>query len=646
MPELKVALVGNPNVGKTAFFNALTGAHQQVANWPGVTVEKKTGFFKWKDYTVQVVDLPGIYTLQARSADERVSRDFLLKEHPDIVLNIVDATNLSRNLYLTIQLSEMGLKTVLVLNQMDEVKNMNISLNASELSKRLGIKVVKTVATKGVNIDEIMEACLSKAPRVRYKIYPEDFEASLRNFEKIFANSKKLKDLPLRWLGLAFAEGDELARSILEKSDLLGEATKSFSFEDENISLIVARSRYEFISSVLKQVEKRPVRSWTISDAFDHVFTHKILGLPLFISIMWMMFQFAFSASTPLSLLISDGFDLLGKYAHEIPGWAGSLIGDGLISGVGSVLVFVPLIFFLFFAMGLLEDSGYMSRAAFLIDRIMHKFKLSGKAFIPMMLGFGCNASAIMTTRTIESEKERLISILINPFTSCSARLPVYAVISAAFFGKFAGLTIFSIYIVSITFALTTAVILNFILRNKESSPLTMEMSRYQTPTAKGLWLYTWSKGKHFLKKAGGIILGATVLVWLLSNIPIGAPLANSWAAQIGKTIAPLFAPLHFDWHITLALIFGGIAKEVTVTTLGTFAGGNITSFLKATINPVDAYALMLFVLIYIPCVATQAVMKMETGSYKWPIFSVLWSLSSAYVIALGFETIAHLVVG
>ncbi len=645
MSELKIALVGNPNVGKTAFFNALTGAHQYVANWPGVTVEKKTGIFRWRNYTVHVVDLPGIYTLRARSVDERVSRDFLIKEHPDIVLNIVDATNLSRNLYLTIQLSEMGLKTVLVLNQMDEVENMNISLNASELSKRLGIQTVETIATKGVDIDEIMEACLSNVPRVRYEIYPEDFEKSLRNFERIVDNSRELKNIPSRWLGLAFAEGDELAKSILEESGFLEKAVKCFSSKDENASLIIARSRYEFISSILKQVEKRPVGSWTVTDAFDHVFTHKILGLPLFISIMWMMFQFAFSASVPLSDLVGDGFDFLGKYAHQIPGWVGSLIGDGLISGVGSVLVFVPLIFFLFLAMGLLEDSGYMSRAAFLIDRIMHKFKLSGKAFIPMMLGFGCNASAIMTTRTIESEKERLISILINPFTSCSARLPVYAVISAAFFSKLAGLTIFSIYIISIVFALTTAVILNFVLKNKESSPLTMEMPRYQTPTIKGLWLYTWSRGKHFLKKAGGIILGATVIVWFLSNMPIGASLAHSWAARIGKAIAPLFAPLHFDWHITLALIFGGIAKEVTVTTLGTFAGGNITSFLKMTIDPIDAYALMLFVLIYIPCVATQAVMKMETRSYKWPIFSVLWSLSSAYIITFGFETIAHLVV-
>jgi ferrous iron transport protein B len=646
MKKLKIALVGNPNVGKTALFNALTGSHQYVANWPGVTVEKKTGKFTWKDYEIDVIDLPGIYTLRARSIDEKVSRDYLIQERPDIVLNVVDATNLNRNLYLTIQLSEMGLKTVLILNQMDQVKNMNIKINTSELKKRLGIKVVETVATKGVDVDEIMNAALESSLSVKYEIYPPDFEELVKEMEKIAKDALKGKKIPLRWLALSFSEGDELARNILKDNGLLEKAEKILSQNKyENASLVIARSRYNFISSTLKQVEVRPKETWTISDALDHVFTHKILGIPIFISILWMMFQFAFSASTPLSDLIDLGFQILANYAHAIPGWVGSLVGDGIISGVGSVLVFVPLIFFMFFAMGILEDTGYMSRAAFLIDRLMHKFKLSGKAFIPMILGFGCNASAIMTTRTIESEKERIISILINPFISCSARLVVYAVIAGAFFGKFAGLAIFSIYIVSILFALSMAIVFSFLLKSKESSPLTMELPRYQVPTGRGLWIYMWSRGKHFLKKAGGIILGATVTVWFLSNMPWGTGIQNSWAAYIGKALAPIFAPLHFDWHITLALLFGGIAKEVTVTTLGTFAGGNLAPFLKGVLDPINAYALMLFVLIYIPCVATQAVMRMETGSYKWPIFSVLWSLSSAYVIALLFETIGHLVV-
>ncbi|WP_456400782.1 ferrous iron transport protein B [Mesoaciditoga sp.] len=646
MKKIKVALVGNPNVGKTALFNALTGSHQYVANWPGVTVEKKMGKFTWKDYEIDVIDLPGIYTLRARSIDEKVSRDYLIQERPDVVFNVVDATNLNRNLYLTIQLSEMSLKTVLILNQMDQVKNMNIKINTSELEKRLGIKVIETVATKGVNIDEIMKAALEASPAVKYEIYPTQFEELFKKMETLSKDILKNKSVPLRWLAVSFSEGDELARKILEDNNLLEEAEKLLSENEyQNASLVIARSRYNFISSILKQVEVRPKESWTISDALDHVFTHKILGIPIFISILWMMFQFAFSASTPLSDLIDLGFQALANYAHAIHGWVGSLIGDGIISGVGSVLVFVPLIFFMFFAMGVLEDTGYMSRAAFLIDRLMHKFKLSGKAFIPMILGFGCNASAIMTTRTIESEKERLISILINPFISCSARLVVYAVIAGAFFGKFAGLAIFSIYMVSIAFALTMAVVFSFLLKSKESSPLTMELPRYQLPTGRGLWIYMWSRGKHFLKKAGGIILGATVTVWFLSNMPWGANIQNSWAADIGKALAPIFVPLHFDWHITLALLFGGIAKEVTVTTLGTFAGGNLTAFLKTVLDPINAYALMLFVLIYIPCVATQAVMRMETGSYKWPILSVLWSLSSAYVIALLFETIGHLVV-
>ncbi len=644
--KIKIALIGNPNVGKTALFNALTGSHQYVANWPGVTVEKKTGKFSWKDYEVDVVDLPGIYTLRARSIDERVARDYLIQERPDVVLDVVDATNLSRNLYLTIQLSEMNLKTVLILNQMDQVENMNIKINTSELSKRLGIRVVETVATKGVDLNEIMEAALDTSLSVRYQIYPEPFEKLVKKIEEISKDELKNNDIPLRWLTLSFSEGDELAKKILEKGDLIKEVEKAAAASEyQNASLVIARSRYNFISSTLKQVEVRPKVSWTVTDALDHVFTHKILGIPIFVSILWMMFEFAFSSSSPLSDLIELGFNVLGGYAHAIPGWLGSLIGNGIISGVGSVLVFVPLIFFMFFAMGILEDTGYMSRAAFLIDRLMHRFKLSGKAFIPMILGFGCNASAIMTTRTIESEKERLISILINPFISCSARLVVYAVIAGAFFGKFAGLVIFSIYMISVVFALSMAVVFSFLLKSRESSPLTMELPRYQLPTGKGLWIYMWSRGKHFLKKAGGIILGATVLVWFLSNMPWGTNAQNSWAADIGKTLAPIFAPLHFGWHITLALLFGGVAKEVTVTTLGTFAGGNLSVFLKTVLDPINAYALMLFVLIYIPCVATQAVMHMETGSYKWPILSVVWSLSSAYVIAFLFETVGHLVV-
>jgi|UniRef100_A0A7V3RF06 ferrous iron transport protein B len=642
MVELTIALIGNPNVGKTSFFNALTGSHQYVANWPGVTVEKKVGLLKWKDYKINVVDLPGIYTLGARTLDEKVARDYLINEKPDLVFNVVDGTNLRRNLYLTIQLIETGVKTVLILNQMDEVKNLDIKINTGELSKRLGIKIIETIATKSIDIDEVLETSLLKQPDVEYKIYPDEIEKKFYEFQQS-VDKEKLKNVPLRWLTISLAEKDVYASSILEKAGL--KALDDFFDNDKTISIKLAKARYDFIDSMIKQVEVRPKSMWTVTDALDHVFTHKFLGIPIFISIMWMIFQFTFSASAPFSDLLSKGFNELGRYAHMIHGWVGSFIGEGLISGLGSVLTFVPLIFFLFFSMGILEDSGYMSRAAFLIDKIMHRFKLSGRAFIPLLLGFGCNASAIMTTRTIEGEKERLVSILINPFTTCSARLPIYAVIAAAFFGAFGGFAIFSIYMISIIVALSMAMIFNFILRNRESSPLIIEMPRYKTPTFKGLSIYTWSRGKHFLKKAGGIILGATAVVWLLSNLPAGVPMDKSFAAQIGKAISPILAPLGFDWHVTLALIFGGIAKEVTVTTLGTFANGSLGLFLPKILNPITGYGLMLFALIYIPCVATQATMKMETGSYKWPIFSVVWSLSIAYMITFLFEKIAYLVV-
>ncbi len=641
MNEIIIALAGNPNVGKTSLFNALTGSHQYVANWPGVTVEKKIGTLKWKDKIIKIVDLPGIYTLGARTIDEKVARDFLIDEKPDFVLNVVDATNLRRNLYLTIQLIETGARTSIVLNQMDEAQGLGIKINSEELSKRLGVNVIETVATRGIDIDDFMEKLFSRSYKVKYEIYPEEFENGFSKLQKIIQSKDDLKKYPARWLAINYVEKDTYVCSILEKHGIEG---VSLLF-NEDMPLKISKARYDFIDSLLKQIEVRPKEIWTVSDAIDHVFTHRFLGIPIFISIMWMIFQFTFSISAPFSDLLSKGFDTLGSYAHSIPGWAGSFIGDGLISGVGSVLTFVPLIFFLFFAMGILEDSGYMSRAAFLIDRIMHKFKLSGRAFIPLLLGFGCNASAIMTTRTIEGEKERLVSILINPFTTCSARLPIYVVISAAFFGAFGGFAIFSIYMISIFVALLMAVIFNFILKNKESSPLIIEMPRYKLPTMKGLSIYTWSRGKHFLKKAGGIILGATAVVWLLSNLPFNTNIGDSFAAQIGKAVSPLLAPLGFDWHLSLALIFGGIAKEVTVTTLGTFANGSLETFLPKVLNPVSAYAFMLFALLYIPCVATQATMKMETGSYKWPIFSVVWSLSLAYATAFVFEKIAYLVV-
>jgi ferrous iron transport protein B len=485
-----------------------------------------------------------------------------------------------------------------------------------------------------------MKSALTQDEKIKYMIYPMDLENEFSSIQTFIQKNENLRSFSLRWLTISLSEKDPFAMSISEKA---GVSLPDISGHDA--SLRIAKARYDFIDSIVKHIEIRPKEMWTLTDALDHVFTHKILGIPIFISIMWMIFEFTFSISAPLSDLLSKGFDVLGTYAHAIPGWAGSFIGDGLISGVGSVLTFVPLIFFLFFSMGILEDSGYMSRAAFLIDRIMHRFKLSGRAFIPLLLGFGCNASAIMTTRTLEGEKERLVSVLINPFATCSARLPIYVVLSAAFFGSFGGFAIFSIYLISIFVALTMAVVFNFILKNKENSPFIIEMPRYKLPTAKGLGIYTWSRGKHFLKKAGGIILGATAVVWLLSNLPPNSSIGNSFAAQIGKTISPILAPLGFDWHVTLSLIFGGVAKEVTVTTLGTFANGNIESFLPTILNPVTAYALMLFALLYIPCAATQATMKMETGSYKWPIFSVIWGLSLAYITAFVFEKIAYLVI-
>lgn len=636
--RLSVALLGNPNVGKTSIFNVLTGARQYVGNWPGVTVEKRVGIMYHNNIEFKITDLPGTYTLSATSLDEKIARDFLLYESPDIVIVISDAINLERSLYLLLQVLELRGDVILVVNAIDEAKKSGIYIDKSEIEKHLGIPVVLTSAVTGEGISElknIMSKMKEGKVHVHY-VFGDELEEKINQISSILATREELKNYDTRWLAIKILEGDT------EIQKLTGIKT------DKEFSQELAVTRYRFIKQILRDAySKKTKTKWDLNTAIDHVITHKFLGLLIFLIIMYAVFQLTFSFGAPLSSLIDEGIQKLAGFFSSIihVQWLSSLISDGIISGVGAVLVFVPNIFILFLALGILEESGYLPRAAFVIDKIMYAMKLSGRSFMSMILGFGCNVSSIMAARAINEPQERITTILVSPFISCSARLPVYVLIAGIFFGAKAGLVVFSLYILSIVFTVLSALFFNKLLYKGKPAPMIMELPRYRRPTVRSLLIYTWNRGKHFLEKAGTIIFAASILIWFLSYFPSGGNVQESYAAMLGKALEPLFRPIGFSWQIVTSLIFGIAAKEVIVSTLTMFystsadlAGGALT--LVNSLTPATAYAFLIFVLLYVPCAATLVVMKSETGSIKYPIISVVYSFALAYIMALLFSFI------
>jgi len=558
---LKIAMVGNPNVGKTSLLNALTGGDFSVGNFPGVTVEKKEGKGVIGGKTVTFVDLPGIYSFQTESLDEKVARDYLKNEKPDLILNVVNALNLERNLYLTLQLTEFGIPMIVVLNMIDEAEKEGIRIDAERLSEILGVPVVKTSAVRGVGIEELKREIL-KGGRV-----PRAFRG---NLEDIIRTTEKI------------------AREVT--------------------------------------VAEKPEKS-EIEEAFDEVFMDKHLGIPIFLSFMWMMFVFTYSVAQPLNDLLSITFDAMASYIASFDGWFFSMLGNGVVAGVGSVLSFVPNIAFLFLFLSMLELSGYMPRAVFLVDGFMSRFGLNGRAVIPLIMGFGCNVPAILATRSIEDRKVRIATALINPFMSCSARLPIYVLFAGVFFPKMGSVVIMSMYLIGVLIALISALILRKTLLKGESEFI-MELPPYMLPNLKELWIMTWSRTKHFIQKAGTVILAMSVVVWYITTYP-GGSIEESYAAMLGKAIQPIFSPMGWSWELVLALISGFVAKEVVVATIGVL---NID--IRSIMTPHQAFAYMLFTLLYMPCVATIAAIRAEIGA-KWAAFAVIFSFSVAYVIAL-----------
>jgi ferrous iron transport protein B len=605
-----IAIAGNPNAGKTALFNAITGARQHVGNWPGVTVERKEGYATHNGTTVRVVDLPGTYSLGSQAIDETIARDFLTRHHPDVVINVIDATNLERNLYLTIQLLELRVPLIIALNMFDEAQALGFEIHVEGLAKALGIPVVPTVAVSGHGIHALLDAALSAANEG----------------------------------GNGLPQHDQNAGSV-------GPLHAVIDPDDATVS-----RRYDRAAEIAELVIKAgPDRaSLSPSQRIDQVLLHPWLSYPIFFAVIFLMFQFTFTLSEPMAGWLSDAANALGIWiTHVLPASTPPIITaffvDGVLAGLGAVLEFIPPIFLLFFAISLLEDIGYMARAALISDGFMKTVGLHGKAFIPMILGFGCNVTGILATRSLDNQRDRLVSILVNPLMSCSARLPVYVLFATAFFAEKRGLVVFSLYALGVVLAMAVSKALSFILRPDGSSAFVMELPPYRMPKMSVVLLQTWERGREFLHKAGTIILLGVVAVWAMSNLPLGtAPGSpNSLLARIGRLIAPLLKPAGFGtWQAATALLFGIVAKEMVVGTLGVLYGAGhatLTSAIQAHWTPLAAYAFLVMTLIYVPCVATIAAIRQETGSRAWTALAVAYPLLLGWSLAVGVYQVGSL---
>ncbi|KUK13532.1 MAG: ferrous iron transport protein B [Synergistetes bacterium] len=660
--EAKIALAGNPNSGKTTIFNLLCGTKEKVGNWPGTTVEKKEGILEYRGKRFRVVDLPGVYSLSAYSIDERIARDFLVNEKPDLVVAIVDATNIERNLFLVSQLLEMGVNLLIDLNMMDIVSSKGINIDTEKLSKLLNVDIVETVANRGIGIDELKGRIFKNLSERKNLIplridYGIEMEEAIEKIETILKENYETA-LPGRVVAIKLLEKDpDFIKSIEGKPffneiNVIIEETekrieKTYGEDIESFSI---ERRYAFLKGLAREcVKKGRSETASLSDKLDKILLNKVLGLPLFLFFMYLLFYLVFSIGNPLADLIDAGFASLGDYLRIIfekqafPNWATSLLLDGILAGVGSVLVFLPNIALLFLGISILEDSGYLARAAFLMDKIMHTLGLHGKSFIPLLIGFGCNVPAIMATRTLESRKDRLLTILIIPLMSCSARLPVYVLFANAFFPRYQGLVVFSLYLIGILLALFVAKVAKNIFFKEEVTPFVMELPPYRIPTLRNVLLQMWIRSFLFIKRAGTVIASAVIIIWALSSLPPGVEYAsqNSIIGRIGSILAPVFKPAGFgNWQASVALLFGIVAKETVIGTLGTLYGEEtLRTTLREVFTPLSAYAFLLMTLIYIPCIATIATIKKETN-LKWAMVTTLYSLVLGWLVSVLFYQI------
>ena len=667
---INVAFIGNPNCGKTSLFNDYTGAKLKVANWPGVTVEKKEGSYKFRDKDYKLVDLPGIYSLTSYTMEEKLSRQYILEDEVDVIIDVADASSLERNLYLTLQLIELGKPVVLALNMMDIVEERGMEIDIHRLPEMLGIPVIPVSARKKTGLEVLMHAVAHHKNKSSLEKLEHHHDESTRtkhkhnhHYECVMVYSDDIEDMidiVTERLQVKYPQMNNYRWHALKMLEMDDEITELYpiglaDIVSRSYELDIINQKYDFIEEVIQECVVNKDKKSHTTDKVDSLFTHRILGLPIFLGIMALVFFLTFSVGDGLK----GGFEIFltwfSSSTREFLGSIGtnvvliSLVVDGIIAGVGGILTFLPNIFILFLALAFLEDSGYMSRVAYVMDGIMGKLGLSGRAFIPMILGFGCSVPAIMASRSLEDPKDRMKTILITPFMSCSARLPIYVIFSEMFFPHHAFLVAYSMYAIGLLVAIIVALVLNIFDKKKSLHSLLIELPEYKAPNARSIAIYVWEKVKDYLSKAGTTIFFASIIIWAILNFGSHGMVTNiseSFGATIGKTISPILAPAGLNrWEIVVALIAGIVAKEIVVSSMGILYGvGNINSVagmagMSATLvatgfGALNAYSLMVFCLLYIPCAATIATIKRETQSWKWTIFAACFQLGVAYFVS------------
>ena len=698
--EITIALAGNPNCGKTTLFNNLTGARQKVGNWPGVTVEKKEGHLDYQGSRVRVVDLPGTYSLTPFSMEEVVTRDFILRENPDLVVNIIDAANLERSLFLALQVMELGSPVLFVLNMADMAEAKGLKIKGEVLSSLLDVPVIFTVGNRNRGTREILKAGLAEMAAFeqgktgRVIRYGSEVESCILLVEDLLPENIP-EEYPRRWTALKLLEGDGPARERFvaacgDAGDVALQAASDCReriremFQDE-FEIVLTEDRYGVIAGIEKEAVVHTAENRIdMSRNIDLVLTHRFLGIPVFIFFIWAMFQLTFSLGAYPMAWIEAGVEAFSGMLDQMMAQSllKSLLLDGIVAGIGSVIIFLPNILILFFCIALFEDTGYMARAAFLMDRVMHVSGLHGKSFIPMLMGFGCNVPAIMAARTLEHQKDRILTILMTPFMSCSARLPVYIILAGTFFAHRAGTLIFALYATGIVVAIASGRLLRAVLFKGEDAPFVMELPPYRMPMFKSLMIHMWDRSKMFLKKMGGVILVGSIIIWCLSSFPrdvtysqdydalaaaarqahveqsVAAPdtlpplevqladienlreqerVAQSYIGRIGHFLAPVFEPIGIGWQAGVALVTGLVAKEVVVSTMGVLYGVGegegqaLEAALAASgMTPLGALSMMVFVLLYVPCFATVIAIARETSA-KWAWFNIVYTTMVAW---------------
>ncbi|MBR0122453.1 MAG: ferrous iron transport protein B [Bacteroidales bacterium] len=686
---INVALVGNPNCGKTSIFNIAAHAHEQVGNYSGVTVDEKVGTFQYGGYTFNLTDLPGTYSLSAYSPEELYVRKHLIEKMPDIILNVVDGSNLERNLYLTTQLIDMDITIVMALNMYDELKKSGDNLDIEQLSTLLGMPIVHTTGRNGEGInklfDTIIEVFEGKSTQVRHihVNHGAELERRIDSLRTELYNHGFSDELSTRFLSIKLLENDSQLEQYAKVKDddgsikkLRDELAEEYQKKnDTDIESAITDAKYSFIRGALAEVYQKNTKSnpHGLTDKIDVLVTNKWLGYPFFLIFLFITFFFTFAIGQYPMDWIDSLFSWLGDtVSNAMPdGPLRSLIVDGIISGVGSVIVFLPNILILYLFISFMEDSGYMARAAFIMDKLMHKMGLHGKSFIPMIMGFGCNVPAIMATRTIEDRKSRLLTMLIIPMMSCSARIPTYLILVGAFFNRHAALILTGLYVFGMIMSVLMAKLFSKYFVKGESLPFVMELPPYRMPTSKAVLRHTWEKGKEYLKKMATIILAASIIIWALGYFPnhnrydtAKEQMENSYLGNIGKVIEPVMKPCGFDWRQSVSLLAGTAAKEVVASTMGVLYASaeeeaiieeegfesdegslRISQLVRNNMTPLSAASMLIFILLYMPCFSTIIAIKNESGKWKWALFTVCYTILLAWIVSTIFYQIGMLII-